>query len=120
MRYAQKLQCIPVFAIEHSVRNSFAQRLPPRSRAAISCGLRPGGHDRDVLFQVVEDQRSNLVPPLLVCRDCIQRQLQALVRGFLVAGFAGLVVDDRDAAVRPPIDAVDAPDDHRLTNLDLE
>jgi len=68
----------------------------------------------------VKHQRSDLISPLFVCRNGIQRELQTLIRVFLVAAFPGLVVDDGDAAVRPAVDAIDSADYQRFSNPDFK
>src|SRR5579864_3134664 len=69
------------------------------------------GDDRDVLFEVVKNQRTHGVAPLFFGGYCVKGQLQALVGVFLIAGLTGLVVDDGDGAVRSAVDTVDAAND---------
>jgi hypothetical protein len=68
----------------------------------------------------VEDESTDLIIPLLLSSQRVQRQLQTLVRGFLIARLARLVIDDGDASVCEPVDAVNASDDGCFSNLDLE
>src|ERR1700719_1813511 len=83
-------------------------------------GFAADGDDRDILFHVMENQRADRVSPFLPGSDCIEGQLQALVSIFLIAGLAGLVVDDSHAAIGTAVDTIDTADHRGLAYSNLE
>src|SRR5580700_3674449 len=82
--------------------------------------LGTAGEDRNVAFEIVKYQRSDLISPLLVCGHGINRKLQTLVGVFLGPSLAGLVVDDVHAAVGGAIHPIDSPGHFRAGNLHVE
>src|SRR6266536_3937272 len=73
-----------------------------------------------ILFQVVENQCADGVPPFFPGGNCVQRQLQALVGIFLVSSLSGFVVDDSDRAIGPAIDAIDTAYNRDLSDAYLK
>src|ERR1035438_9774730 len=99
----------PRLRFEEAVGNSLGSGFNTAAGGG-QLGLRPRGDDRDVFFQVVENQCADGETPFFARRDRVEGQLQALVGVFLIAGLAGLVVDDGHAAVGPAVDTIDAAD----------
>ena len=110
---------MPGFRFEDAISDALGGIFHAAPRAK-QLGLGARGHDGNILFQVVKNQRAHGVSPLLLGGDRVERQLQALVGVFLIAGLAGLVVDDRHAAVGTAVDAVDASGDRGIADLNLK
>src|SRR6516162_8550488 len=84
--------------LEHSLGNSF-RGLFHRNTSREQIRLRTIGYDRYVFFQIMKDESPDLVFPFLPGGDGVKRQLQTFIRRLLIAGFARLVVNDRDRSV---------------------
>ncbi len=109
----------PGLRFEDAVGDSLGCRLHAAA-GGDQLGLGAGRDDRDILFQVVENQRTDGESPFFARSDRVEGQLQALVGVFLIAGLAGFVVDDGDAAVGTAVDAIDAADYRDLTHTNLK
>jgi hypothetical protein len=82
--------------------------------------IRPRGADRCIVFQVMKDQAIGPLSQLLLGRDRIQRELQALVGILLGFRFARLVIDNGHRVGSGAIHAIDPPGQFRRTHLQLE
>src|ERR1700683_4235 len=105
--------------LEYSIGNAARCAFDPQARfLQLPCAARRG--DRDVLLQIVKDQRLDLVIPFLLRSHGVDRELQTLVGVLLISRPARLVVDHFYAAVGAAVDAIDASGNHGFAHANIE
>jgi hypothetical protein len=81
---------------------------------------RAGSRYQTVVFKVVEGKAFGLVSETLPGGTRIDRQLQTFVGVFLSAWSTGLVINYDITIMRETIDAIDASDNRRASDLKIE